>query len=144
MNDQENQIQVFISYPHTQKSSQLMEILASDLREQGVKVSSVEDISAGASWVEYIKTAIEQANFIIADLSDSNPNVMYEVGYAHAMRKPVLPIVQASTQDIPFNLSGYQYVVYDANDPGSLRQRVQNWTATYLNNIQRGSSVANG
>ena len=111
MDDQENKIQVFISFPYTRKRSQLMEVLTSALREQGIIFSDHESISAGGSWVEYIQTAIEQADFIIADLSDSNPNVMYEVGYAHAMRKPVLPIVQASDQLIPFNLRGYPPLV---------------------------------
>ena len=34
--------------------------------------------------------AINAADFVIADITGRNPNVLYELGLAHALAKPVL------------------------------------------------------
>jgi len=41
-----------------------------------------------------IVNAIETADLIIADLSDANPNVYYELAIAHAFAKPVIHIIE--------------------------------------------------
>jgi hypothetical protein len=50
-----------------------------------------------------VNEQIEQADLIVADLTGRNPNVYYEVGYAAALRKPVIQIAQ-SADDLPFDV----------------------------------------
>lgn len=47
--------------------------------------------------------AIADAKVIIADLTGSNPNVLYELGLAHAIRKPVI-IVADRSDKLPFDI----------------------------------------
>jgi hypothetical protein len=45
---------------------------------------------------------IKNADLIVADLSDHNPNVFYELAAAHAFEKPVIPLIRAGER-IPFD-----------------------------------------
>jgi nucleoside 2-deoxyribosyltransferase len=54
---------------------------------------------------------IECCDFIIADLSDKNPNVFYELGYAHAIGKLCILTTQ-SAENIPFDLKHKRHIVY--------------------------------
>src|SRR5438105_1548280 len=45
---------------------------------------------------------INEAEVILADLTDENPNVYYELGLAHALGKEVIPIAQVGTH-VPFD-----------------------------------------
>lgn len=61
--------------------------------------------------LDRIFNQISKADVIVADMSGRNPNVFYEVGYAHALGKIVLLLTQ-DTNDIPFDLKHRQHTVY--------------------------------
>jgi len=61
--------------------------------------------------LDRIFNQINKADVIVADMTGKNPNVFYEVGYAHALNKVVLLITQ-SADDIPFDLKHRQHIVY--------------------------------
>lgn len=61
--------------------------------------------------LERIFNQIGKADVIVADMTGRNPNVFYEVGYAHALGKIVLLLTQ-STADIPFDLQHHQHIIY--------------------------------
>lgn len=61
--------------------------------------------------LDRIYRQIEAADFIIADMTGRNPNVFYEVGYAHAKKKPVILITEDAA-DIPFDLKHHRHLVY--------------------------------
>jgi hypothetical protein len=54
--------------------------------------------------VSRIHELIQQSVAVIADLSEAKPNVMYEVGYAHALNKPTIPICSTSLEELPFDV----------------------------------------
>ncbi|MBN8491702.1 MAG: hypothetical protein J0M00_09800 [Burkholderiales bacterium] len=55
--------------------------------------------------------SIQKAEIIIADLTGKNPNVMYELGLAHALWKKVILIAQ-SVDDLPFDLRHLRTIIY--------------------------------
>lgn len=61
--------------------------------------------------LERIYRQIDAADIIIADMSGQNPNVFYEVGYAHAKEKICL-LLTSDTNDIPFDLKHHRHIVY--------------------------------
>src|SRR5438034_5697892 len=63
------------------------------------------------SILERIYNQIAKADLLIADMSGRNPNVFYEVGYAHALGRRVILLTQ-KTEDIPFDLKHYPHIVY--------------------------------
>jgi nucleoside 2-deoxyribosyltransferase len=58
-----------------------------------------------------IYNEIDNADFIIADMSKRNPNVFYEVGYADAKKKIVL-LLTNNADDIPFDLKHRPHIIY--------------------------------
>ena len=76
-----------------------------------------------------IHNAIDNAVFIIGDVSESRPNIYYEVGYAAARNKPVLLIAKEGSE-IHTDLLGLEMIRYVDNKDGwqlfevSLRQHL--------------------
>jgi len=65
---------------------------------------------------------IKKARFIVAEMTGKNPNVFYEVGYAHAINKPVI-LITDSLKDIPFDLKDKPHIEYNG-DIESLKTRL--------------------
>jgi hypothetical protein len=70
---------------------------------------------------------INKADLIVSDMTDRNPNVFYETGYAHALNKKVILLTQ-NADDIPFDLKHYPHIVYSGKIvflKDELQRRVQ-------------------
>ena len=57
---------------------------------------------------------------VIADLSEHNANVFYELAIRHAARKPFIQIMDEKWKPIPFDVAGIRTILYDISDPGSV------------------------
>jgi len=71
---------------------------------------------------------------VIADLSDHNANVFYELALRHAFRKPVVQLIEQS-QKIPFDLHATRTIFYNLGDLDSVaeaRTAVAHQTAAAL------------
>ena len=66
--------------------------------------------------VDDIWQGIREAKLLIAELTDRNPNVFYELGLAHAISKPVI-LISKSIDDVPFDLRSIRVLVYDKDHP---------------------------
>ena len=64
--------------------------------------------------LERIYRQIEVADIIIADMTGQNPNVFYEVGYAHAKAKPCI-LLTSDSNDILFDLKHRRHIVYNGS-----------------------------
>jgi hypothetical protein len=63
--------------------------------------------------LERIYDQIEKDDLIVAYLNKLNTNVFYEVGYAHAKRKPSI-LLTNSVENIPFDLRNRRHIVYSS------------------------------
>jgi nucleoside 2-deoxyribosyltransferase len=79
--------------------------------ELGVVAERVDEQIYTETMLERIYRQIEAADFIIADMTGRNPNVFYEVGYAHAKGK-LCTLLTRSADDIPFDLKHRRHLVY--------------------------------
>lgn len=61
--------------------------------------------------IEHIMDNLNRAQLVIADLTDKNPNVLYELGVRHALRDVAILISQ-DKKDIPFDLQPYIVLKY--------------------------------
>ena len=64
---------------------------------------------------------IRRSEVIVADLTEANPNVFYEMGLAHALGKTIIMIRQKNTPPVPFDLGHHKYFTYDVTKLGELK-----------------------
>jgi hypothetical protein len=57
---------------------------------------------------------IQSATMCLADVTGGRPNVMWELGYAMALGKPVIVLTQ-NLPDLPFDIRNLQTLAYDRN-----------------------------
>lgn len=84
--------------------------------------------------LERIYRQIDLADIIVADMSGQNPNVFYEVGYAHAKEKLCI-LLTSDAADIPFDLKHHRHIVY-GNSITSLRAALEKDLAWAQNEIE--------
>lgn len=82
------------------------------ITEAKLKPLRGDDSQISAAIYQQIWNAINSAAVCVADVTGQNANVMYELGLAHALRKPAVLMIQ-ETQDIPFDLRHIRYILYD-------------------------------
>lgn len=84
--------------------------------DAGFNVNRVDEVFTPGIILNDIQQQIEQAHAVVADISTHNPNVFYELGYAHALRKPAVLLArrpQTKDDDLPFDVRGYRAIFYD-------------------------------
>jgi Mrr N-terminal domain len=91
------------------------------------------------SVVQDIWKAIVSARLIVADCTDRNPNVFYEIGLAHAIGKPTILLTQKS-EDVPFDLRHLRYVAYQLT-PRGMREFETTFRETVRNALGMSTSA---
>ena len=86
------------------------------IAEAGLVPKRADDLSRTSTIINDIWSYTKEATIVLAELSDQNPNVFYELGLAHALAKPVV-LVASSIDEVPFDLRALRVLVYDRNDP---------------------------
>lgn len=119
-------INALILSPMDSSYKRVRDTIQRTLRESGVSPVQIDDIIRfGAQWANAVTDAIQKADFIVADVSRKNPNVLYELGYAHALRKPTLLMLSTdSVGEMPFDLAGHQMATYNPKDLTSLKNQI--------------------
>lgn len=86
----------------------------------GFEVIRADDIRSSGLIIEDVTSSIKESSLIIADITPDNPNVYYEVGYAHALDKTTILMSDRSREKLPFDISGYRTLFYDNTIAGKL------------------------
>lgn len=105
---------------------------------KGFTIDRADEIYGTQPIIEDIWESINSAELIIADVTGRNPNVMYEIGMAHTVGKPVLILTQA-IDDVPFDLKHHRCVVYSHTPRGcaNLVEKLDG-TLTFLKGAREG------
>ncbi len=86
------------------------------IKKAGLKAMRADnEIFGTGKIIDQIWDGINRARVLVAELTTRNANVFYELGLAHALRKPV--VLVSRTQEIPFDVSHVRVIYYDLNDP---------------------------
>ncbi|HXH91939.1 MAG TPA: nucleoside 2-deoxyribosyltransferase [Thermoanaerobaculia bacterium] len=79
--------------------------------DAGAHAQRVDEQIYQETILQRVYDEIRSADLIVAEMTGRNPNVFYEVGYAHALGKKVI-LITSEVEDIPFDLTYYPHIVY--------------------------------
>ncbi len=114
-------IDVFVLMPFNAKLKPVWEDhIQKVVAAMGLKVKRADDFFTAHSVMADVWTAICGSRAVIADCTDRNPNVFYEIGVAHTIGKPVILATQ-NRDDVPFDLQHLRYIEYEYTPPGMRR-----------------------
>lgn len=103
---------VFVLMPFSEQFTDVYEVgIKAACREAGAYCERLDEQIFVENMLERVYNQIAKADIIVADMTGKNPNVFYEVGYAHALNKRVILLTQ-NADDIPFDLKHYPHIVY--------------------------------
>lgn len=102
--------------------------------DAGAYCERVDEQIFSESILERIYNQISKADIVIADMTNRNPNVFYEVGYAHALGKQTILLTKNSS-DIPFDLKHYPHIIYK-NKISFLKQELTKRIKWSIENIE--------
>lgn len=83
------------------------------------EVVRADDETSPDSITTQVIGRIVESDLIVADLTDHNPNVFYELAVAHGYRKPVIHMMEEG-QKVPFDVVDQRVIFYDLTNPESV------------------------
>lgn len=87
------------------------------IEKAGLKpIRADADIFGAGKIMDQVWEGIKAAKVLVAEMTTRNPNVFYELGLAHALKKPVV-LVSSREDDVPFDLQHIRVIYYDVTDP---------------------------
>ncbi|PEC29076.1 hypothetical protein [Bacillus thuringiensis] len=92
------------------------ELLKIGFSEENIKVA--HRMANPGSINQQVIECILESDLAIANLTTLNPNVMYELAIRHAVRKPVIQLIQKGTKKLPFDIIEERTIFYEDDMSG--------------------------
>ena len=74
--------------------------------------------------VAEIKRLITESVAVVADLSESRPNVLYELGIADGLKKPIIQICSTLMENLPFDVRNNRTLPYTIGQSAKLKGKI--------------------
>jgi hypothetical protein len=96
-----------------ERSDQILKhIIATSVEQLGYTIIRADKVSEPGIITTQIIEHIVDAELVIADLTDKNPNVFYELAIRHAIRKPLVQMIKKG-EIIPFDVAATRIIQFD-------------------------------
>ena len=109
-----NRIRAFIAAP----AGESLEAIRDELRKRNVEAFTAYDLPpSSASVATHVEDAIKTSDLMIAVVpKEASPNIFFELGIAHTLKKPVLVLVSPKYGLLPSDIAGYLYLRIDPDN----------------------------
>lgn len=107
----------FFIMPFSEEFNIIYGEIKASLSQSNYICTRVDEISGSTPIINKILTEILKAQFVIADLSNCNPNVFYELGVAHTFKDAEnIFLIKEKNTKVPFDITHLTYLEYDKNN----------------------------
>ena len=97
----------------------LKHIIRPAAEECGYRATRADEIDKPGLITSQVIQRVVGDPLVVADLSETNPNVFYELAIRHAIRKPLIQLIEKG-QRIPFDVAGTRTIYVDHKDLDSV------------------------
>ncbi|MGR3310050.1 MAG: hypothetical protein ACUZ77_04680 [Candidatus Brocadiales bacterium] len=101
--------------------------------EMKIEILRADDFCDNDVIIDTIYSQIENAEFVIAEISAPNKNVFYELGYADAKQKDIIAILRPGKTPDFFDRAHIRWIGYDIKDPQPFKERLAETIKTIRN-----------
>jgi len=88
------------------------EVIKPVCNSKGFEAYRADDVYRPGIILQDIIKGIMEAEVVVAEISTRNANVFYELGYAHAVGKSTILLVERGTE-LPFDIRSYRCIFYE-------------------------------
>jgi hypothetical protein len=88
------------------------DVIKEVLKDYEANVLRADELSGPGFIISDIVREITEAQLVIADITPTNANVYFEVGYALALEKPTILLAKKGTS-LPFDVAGFRVLFYE-------------------------------
>ena len=108
----------FLAMPYFQKFLCIQDVVVKSVSAAGWLILRADEIARPRRITDAIFQGILTSDLVVADITGSNPNVFYELGFAHASGRDIIMLCQGSPKRLPFDIAHERTVFYAATDAG--------------------------
>ncbi len=108
-------LRCFLALSYSSEMAVIREAIHTGAQEAGFQVVSLDQspVLPGSSIQSAVMGELARADCIIADVSDRNPNVFFELGLAQAMGKGLIIIAEERAfREVPFDIREFRVITY--------------------------------
>jgi hypothetical protein len=110
------------------------------IKDAGLKPYRVDNDSSATVLIDKIHSEIRAASACFAEITEDNPNVWYELGYAISANKPVVMVCAEERTKFPFDVGHRRIIRYSPRSPSQFLKLKEEITKT-LQNIERSEQA---
>lgn len=101
--------------------------------ELNIECLRADEYNYPGSIIKDILDSIRDSDIIIADITPDNANVYFEVGYAYALGKNPVLLMDKEREKLPFDISSFRIIMYNNTIEGA--QYVKNLLTRFLKTL---------
>ena len=103
----------FVAIPKSDEYNEVSSLISLSLEEH-----NIEEMKSPCDFTPTLLEICKKADFLIADITETNPSTYYVIGASQASQKPVL-LLSKETSSAPAEISGFKVLQYR---PGNVRK----------------------
>jgi hypothetical protein len=105
--------------PERKRADNIKRYILNEVLAGRFKVVRADELPQPGSITHQVIKLLYAADLVVADLTGTNPNVVYELAVRHAFNKISIHLIDKAGQ-IPFDLKDERTIVFDLADPDSI------------------------
>ncbi len=125
------------------RSDDLLEYIIRPVVEGlGMIAQRADEIGHPGNITSQVVRKLVESKMVIADLTDRNPNVFYELAIRHVLNKPVVHMFSGDSE-LPFDIKIYRAIKYDTTDYAMIKPVMSKLKAQIQSQLKDTTKVSN-
>lgn len=110
-------ISMFVAMPFATEFQVIYDAIKQTCEALSIRSVRADELTRPGVILDQIFDSIRESQIMLADATSNNPNVLYEIGIAHALQKPTLIIAQ-ERDNLPFDVASQRVLFYNYSVTG--------------------------